>query len=350
MKKLLIILLMLPLSLFAQKQKEMIVGLNLEPPFVMKEGGKYVGLSIDLFEHYAQVNGIKDYSYKEYSTIDDMLEAVEEKKVSLGVSSITITGDRCERVSFSQPYFTSTISLAYDHTQNSSWSYFLSYFNANTLLYIVYLFIFLYVVGAILWFIERKENELFESSHFGIWDGFYYATIIFTTVGFGDITPKTRAGKIVTIIYALICMGVGAILVGNISSSITVEKLESEINIENLNKKKVGTVKGGYVTQFLDKKDIRYINYNNAEECLNAIENGELEVFVYDTPTLQYLIEKENLGDVISLSEETYEPQYYGFAHSKDSDIDNELSPVIIEFIAGDKWDHLLNQYNLENK
>jgi voltage-gated potassium channel len=49
--------------------------------------------------------------------------------------------------------------------------------------------------------------------HFEHWrwiDSFYFSSISLTTVGYGDITPKTDIGKIFTIIY--IFSGVGVIL------------------------------------------------------------------------------------------------------------------------------------------
>lgn len=40
-------------------------------------------------------------------------------------------------------------------------------------------------------------------------DAFYFCTITLTTIGYGDITPMTDAGKLFTIFYVL--MGVGII-------------------------------------------------------------------------------------------------------------------------------------------
>jgi voltage-gated potassium channel len=39
-------------------------------------------------------------------------------------------------------------------------------------------------------------------------DAFYFCTVTLTTVGYGDITPKTEVGKIFTAFYILIGIGI----------------------------------------------------------------------------------------------------------------------------------------------
>ena len=40
--------------------------------------------------------------------------------------------------------------------------------------------------------------------HFSWVNAFYFCTVTLTTVGYGDLVPKTTAGKVFTIIYILI--------------------------------------------------------------------------------------------------------------------------------------------------
>ncbi|MCP4138765.1 MAG: two pore domain potassium channel family protein [Chloroflexi bacterium] len=50
------------------------------------------------------------------------------------------------------------------------------------------------------WFYARVEG-------WGVLDSLYFSVITLTTVGYGDFSPQTPAGKIFTIIYIMVGLG-----------------------------------------------------------------------------------------------------------------------------------------------
>lgn len=59
--------------------------------------------------------------------------------------------------------------------------------------------IILFLSAGLIYSVETKINE--DINTFG--DSFYYTVVTVTTVGFGDITPDTEAGKLITVIMIL---------------------------------------------------------------------------------------------------------------------------------------------------
>ena len=81
------------------------------------------------------------------------------------------------------------------------------------------------LVSALLFY--NAENELFES----FFDAIYFATVSLTTIGFGDIAPKTDLGKLMLIVSSLMGVGVIALPSGIITSgflSVVKEREERE--------------------------------------------------------------------------------------------------------------------------
>ena len=71
------------------------------------------------------------------------------------------------------------------------------------------------VIGAIFYhFVE----------HLSWLNAFYYCTITLTTIGYGDITPKTNAGKLFTIFYALAGIGTIAFFVNTLVKNATLRR------------------------------------------------------------------------------------------------------------------------------
>jgi voltage-gated potassium channel len=69
-----------------------------------------------------------------------------------------------------------------------------------TILRIIYILLcIIYVASGFFWHFEKEANE--EINDFG--DAIYYSVVTLSTVGFGDIVPMTREGRIVTVLMII---------------------------------------------------------------------------------------------------------------------------------------------------
>ena len=73
------------------------------------------------------------------------------------------------------------------------------------------------IFGVSIWFIERWNNADFERHCNGIFTGLWLAWVTMTTVGYGDITPRSSLGKILAMGWMII----GVILTAILTSTIT---------------------------------------------------------------------------------------------------------------------------------
>ena len=80
------------------------------------------------------------------------------------------------------------------------------------------------ISGVTFWLLEswalawRTGDEQPERFLPGIWNGVWWAFITMTTIGYGDIVPRTRPGRIFAVFWVLIGITLCGILVSAIAS------------------------------------------------------------------------------------------------------------------------------------
>ena len=73
-------------------------------------------------------------------------------------------------------------------------------------------------------------------------------------------------------------------------------------------------------------------------------------MLVYDRTVLDYLINARQLEDDINLLPVSFNKQYQSLFMQNDSDLMKKVNPEIISIISDNKWERVLNKYNLRIK
>ncbi len=296
------------------------VGYHVEPPFVVKaKDGTLSGPSVWLWEHIAKANNLT-FEYVELS-LEELLQGLENNTIEASLSPLTITSQRYKVMNFTAPYHTEHASLLERNTSSleKSWEFVKSFFSINFWRALGALAFVIFVFGLLIWFFERKKNnDEFHKGIKGIWEGFWWSAVTMTTVGYGDKSPRTVGGRIVSLIWMFTAVIIISGFTAGIASSLTVNNISSSHDkLSDFKNSNLGTIQGTATSEWLKnnfftkKKD-----FATMDEALKALDKKEIEAIAYDRATLQSVTKTDTLSKY-QLINIKYNPQFYAFGLSK---------------------------------
>ncbi|MGH1337747.1 MAG: transporter substrate-binding domain-containing protein [Aureispira sp.] len=328
-------------------QKEVLsVGVKEAAPFAMKnKAGEWSGISIYLWKQLAESLNY-EYEFVEYD-LEGLLANVANEQLDAGIAAITISKEREEMFDFSLPYFTTGLSIVTEKHELSSFDILRRLFSLQFFQVIAGLVFLLFIIGALLWLVERKHNaEQFGGNAWrGIGAGFWWSAVTMTTVGYGDKAPVTFLGRIIGFIW----MFSGIIIISGftaaITSVLTVDRLTTKIQgPEDLDNVSVATVRGSSSAIYLHNREITFLEVEQIEEAIEALEKKQVDAVVYDAPILQYLICQKK-KDNLELLPGVFLPFYYGIALPESSTRKEEINVHLLDIISQSEWKKVLFEH-----
>lgn len=336
----------------AQQQPDtLVVAYSPAAPFVIKEDEFLEGINVWLWQQVAK-DMEWEYQLKEMP-FAEMLAAIKSGEVDVCINPLTITSDRVKEMGFSRSFFASHSTIAVP--KKTSWDKVLGLLNAiftkSFLSGFLILFLIILFFGLLIWLFERKKNpEEFRKNNKGIWDGLWWSAVTLTTVGYGDKAPKTKFGKLAALGLMLIGLLFISGLTASIASSLTVNRLSDNIkNFNEFKERSVGTINGSSSYDFLRVHFFKDISqYSNVVSGLKALDNKEIDAFIYDEPILKYRLQKDANLQNLEILPMKFDVQFYGFGVKPgDLELQQAISQQILEIIETTEWEVVLNEYGL---
>lgn len=336
---------LLPITTQAN-ENTLVIGTKIAAPFSMKNGDKWEGLSIDLWKEIA--NKLKiNYTWKQLE-LPNLLKDVTDSKIDVGIAAITVTSEREKRFDFSHPYYSTGLSIAVPIENNNGWSNVIKgVFSFKMFQLVLMLLSILAAVGTLMWLMERGKN----TEHFskkpikGIASGVWLAAVTMTTVGYGDISPKTLSGKIVTLIWMFVSLLLVSVIIAGVASTLAMSKLEPLVSgPEDLARARIGSIQDTTSAHYLLDRKILPTYFPTILGALEALERGDIDAVVYDAALLKYYIHQE-FDRELQLYEGLFELQFYGIAFPENSPLREPVNRALLEIIEGDEWQATISNY-----
>lgn len=330
------------------QKKEMVVGFQVAPPFIVKDDGSYSGVGMDLWAKIADSLHVS-YSVKEFD-LTSLVEAIHSGEVDVAISPLAVTASRMKLFDFTQPYFITNLAFATKADKGKDlMSFFLDFFSFNFFKAVGSLFLIILIFGLVLWVVENKKNPgQFRPGVHGVGDGIWWSAVTMTTVGYGDKSPITAWGRIISVVWMFTGVIIISGLTAGISSSLTIHNLNTEVaGLDDLRKVKVGSITASGTADFLQRYKIKYNDFNSVEEGLMAVSDETIDAFVYDDAALNYYVHTLKYDDAIHVIPSVYSREYFSFA-SADRELIKKINEVLIGIIESNEWESDLKKYHIE--
>ncbi|WP_309082601.1 transporter substrate-binding domain-containing protein [Chelativorans sp.] len=308
------------------------VGVYVSPPFVMKDGDRYSGMAIDLWDVVSTQLHLRS-TYQEFANFRELLDAVAAGRVEVAVTDVSITEDRAKVVDFTHPWFDSGLRVMVHSSPGSGLSdIFGQLADAGHLMNYALIALLILLVCGVMTIVDRRfDPEFPQRWREGLAENFYHVMSMATQ---GQTDRKNLFGWLGRIwqgIWMILALAVVAYITSSITSVMTASHLTNQIqNVADLQGKLVGVREGSVAEEYMSTSFADVKRFDHLAEAARALLDGELSAIVDEGPELEYYV-NTHPGEPLEVVGSTFRPDKYGFAFTPGSSL---LKPVSVALIG----------------
>ena len=332
-----------PVDSSAVRGARLTAAVHAVPPFAIKnDDGTWDGIAVELWREIGRAEGFEAVLVEVSN--DGVLDAVADGRADVGLTAVA-SAEAEARVDFTLPYYTATLGIAEPRT-DGAWAVVKRLFSPTFFKIFLGLAVLLVLVGLIAWRIERSDNEDdFRQGISGLWDGFYWAGVTMSTIGYGDKAPKTTGGRALALVWMLISMAVTAALTAAIVSALGIESGASGASLPaDVRGRTVGVVDGTHARDFLDAERVEVRPFATVDAALDALDRDSVDVVVDAMPVLEHRIGERGIN-AVKVTATRAEPQQWAFVVPPGSPLRERLSRAVLARTTGPTWQATLERY-----
>jgi len=246
---------------------------------------------------------------------------------------VSITAGRAAHVQFTQPYFQSSLSIM-SRSEAPGWSQRIRpFFSTRFFIAIGVFLLILGVVGMLIWIAEREENptQFPREPERGIANGMWCAIVTMSTTGYGDRTPITFWGRMVTSVWIIVSLIGATTMIAGIASTLTLSGMRTAdiSTATDLARRNVAAVPGSPSEALALRYGAASVTIESPDDGYRLLKSGRVDAVVYDRPQLLYFL-KEHPDRDVAISTAQYQRQGYGFALSLHAAALHEMNVALL--------------------
>ena len=323
------------------------------PPFVFKQGDALTGFSIDLWNALAR--RLKaDFSLTDLGSFSqsEQLQAIQRGDAEVAISAIAMTAEREQQVDFTIPYFDSGLQIIVRSQNNDPFLAMIESLLSAPIGHILVAALLIVVLLAhLLWLVERRGNPSFQKGYLpGIAEGLWGVMLIIATGEHGDREASSQVKRLIVAFMWLLGVVLIAQFTATVTSSLTVQQLQSSIQGPgDLPGKTIATVPGSIAADYLAQRGLPYTAVTNADEGYHLLVRGQVQAIVYEAPTLQYWAARRGNG-VLQVVGPVFSPEKYGIAVGLGSPLRKQINEALLAMYADGSYEEVYRKWFSQGK
>lgn len=275
-----------------------------------------------------------DSTYQSYTSINAVFNALRAHKVDVVVGPVKAQ-PRIKGVVFLSSYINDEVGVFIPYAPASFWQRFMPLLRIFGSTAIIVLIVLMIIVALIVWAAERKHNPQFANRPFkGIGDGFWFAIVTMTTVGYGDKSPITFLGRFVTTIWLFLMLFLLSAITAVITAELTGVKLAKfhSLTMGDLRGQKVVLLQGSRdATHLARYYHCRPIVVDSLAEAIKLLEANKVAAGFLNRVNTRYYIHQHPKVDV-QMTGLVFQNGRYAFAMRSDDKRVADLDEILLLF------------------
>lgn len=304
--------------------------------------GLFSGASVDLWRRVAEAQHWP-YEFVSYASMDAVLAGLEHGTVDAAIGAITITPERLAQVEFSYPTHRSGVAVAFVK-RTGVMAAFATYgaVVSQLGLLIIAMLLLLVVTGVLIWLFERRSTDAVAADGTTIGklhEGLYWAVVTMTTVGYGDKTPKTNAGRAIAVAWMLGSLVIVSLFSTSIVAQVTTDRLigSADVRPGDLIGKRLGAAKASSGAEYLTSGALTFTAFPDIGAALDALNAGRIDAVVNSVGALDHMV-SERYRNAIEVQRGLLAPAFLGFALPPHSALKSALDQSLVRITTGPEW------------